>query len=196
MSMVSRRLPVAPSTTNHRTPNQRASTAVRRQPRDAPYSVPGVTLSAVEALTAGQEAYSSAQVAYLIGLSYEIGRRHTLAEDLAETIANWDEHTLDDGRCTVVRPALRSAVRNVRDRRKAARLAEYERLSGTPRFAGGLPSPRSTYPDEGRRPPKFPTLAEQAEWLSAADIAYLRQYAREENQTRWQRRPTQIGVAA
>lgn len=162
----------------------------------APYSVAGITLSAVEAIQGGQETFTKEQVAYLFGLAYEIGRRHTLAEDLAETIANWDEHTLDDGRCTVVRPALRGAVRNVREKRKAARLAEYERLAGPPRFEGGLPPPPSTYPSEGRRTPRFPTLTEQAEWLTTDDIAYLRRRARAENETQWQRRPTRIGVAA
>ena len=190
MSMVSRRLPVAPSPTHHRTPIRREPKAIRRQPRDAPYSIPGVTLSAAEALSAGQETFSSAQVAYLIALAYEIGRRHTLAEDLAETIAHWDERTLNDGRCTVVRPALRDAVRSVREKRKVARLAEYERVSGPARFAGGLPLPRSTYPSTGRQPPRFPSVASQAEWLDAADIAFCREYARREaqQQSRFPRR--------
>jgi hypothetical protein len=82
---------------------------------------PGMTLIAVNAMQT-QEQFSRAQVAYIVAVAYEIGRRHTLAEDLAETIGTWDAHATPS---------------QVRDKRKAARLAEYERLAGPARYHGG-----------------------------------------------------------
>lgn len=82
---------------------------------------PGMTLIAVAAMQR-QETFSRAQVAYLIAVAYEVGRRHTLAEDLHETIACWDAD---------------ATPIQTREKRIAARLAEYERLSGPPRYHGG-----------------------------------------------------------
>jgi hypothetical protein len=68
---------------------------------------PGMTLAAVEAM-GSQQTFTRAQVAYLVAVAYEVGRRHTLSEDLAETIACWDEH---------------DTPRDVRARRVAARIS-------------------------------------------------------------------------
>ena len=78
----------------------------------------------------------------------------------------------------------------------ADRLAEYERTAGPVRYHGGpvdwetgrplrqpgepYVTPPTYYPaDEDRVPPKFPTLQEQSEWLTAEDIAFCRAYARD-----------------
>lgn len=71
----------------------------------------GMTLRALAAIEAGQQTFTRAQVAYLINLAYETGRRHTLAENLAETIACWD---------------ARRTPAQTRDQRKAARMAEMD----------------------------------------------------------------------
>lgn len=82
---------------------------------------PGTTLAAVEAMHR-QDTFTRDQVAYLIAVAYEVGRRHTLAEDLAETVACWDEHAT---------PA------QTREQRIAARMANYEQISGPGRYHGG-----------------------------------------------------------
>lgn len=82
---------------------------------------PGTTLAAVEAMRT-QHTFTREQLAYLIAVAYEIGRRQTLAEDLAETIACWEQHDT---------PA------QTRDARKAARLAAYDRAAGPVRYHGG-----------------------------------------------------------
>jgi hypothetical protein len=82
---------------------------------------PGTTLAAIEAMRT-QDTFTRDQVAYLIAVAYQVGRRHTLAEDLAETVACWDEHAT---------PA------QTRERRIAARIAAYERTSGPATYLGG-----------------------------------------------------------
>ena len=139
--------------------------------RTGPNLSPGATLSATQAITAGQESYTPEQVAYLLALAYETGRWHHWDEDMAEVWAEQDP----PGRCTVVRPRAKNALA----RRKAERMAEYERLSGSPRFAGGLPAPATLFPTRDRTGPgPFPTLAAQAAWLSPEDVAFCRDYAR------------------
>lgn len=137
--------------------------------RTGPSLSPGATLSACRALTAGQESYTPEQVAYLIALAYETGRRHRWDEDMAEIWAEQDPPR----RCTIVRPRAKKAL----NRRKAERMAEYERLSGPPRFGGGLPKPPAYPAGERSGPGPFPTFASQT-WLSAEDVAYLRREAR------------------
>lgn len=136
-------------------------------------TTPGITLSAIEAIQGAQDTFTRAQVAYIAAVAYETGRRHTMAENIAETIHRFDTKLPDAGRCVVTRPRFKA----VADRRKAARLAEYERLSGSPKFQGGLPKPASTFARESARP-RFPRPEDQAAWLSAEDAAYLAREAR------------------
>lgn len=84
---------------------------------------PGTTLAATEALRSRRgRPWTDEQVAYLVALAYDTGRRHALAADLAETVACWQEnHT----------PA------QTREQRVAARLADMERRSGPPTYRGG-----------------------------------------------------------
>lgn len=82
---------------------------------------PGTTLAATEAMRT-QDTFTRDQVAYLIAVAYQVGRQHTLTQDLAETIACWDEHATPP---------------QTREQRIAARMAHYERTSGPARYHGG-----------------------------------------------------------
>lgn len=109
-------------------------------------------MAATAALQGGQETFSRAQVAYLIHLAYEAGRLHGYSEEVAETVGTWMEH---------------AEPRKTRADRIAERLADYERLSGPPRFHGGLPKPTTYFPADPNRPrPPFPTLAQQAAYTT------------------------------
>lgn len=72
---------------------------------------PGVVLAAADALRSGQQNFTAAQVAALIHLAYETGRRHGAAEDMAEVVACWHEF---------------AEPRRTREERVKARLAEME----------------------------------------------------------------------
>lgn len=75
---------------------------------------PGTTMRAADALRAGQQYYTDAQVAYLIALAYQTGRIHAAAEDMAEIAGCWEE---------LAQPGP------TREERVAARLAEMDRTA-------------------------------------------------------------------
>jgi hypothetical protein len=122
---------------------------------------PGTTLAAVEAIDSAQKAFTRQQVAYLVAVAYRSGLTHGQAYDIGELLATWaDEHPEPP----------------TREDRIAAEIAR----GGPALFTGGMPIPATYFPaDPGRTPPRFPTLDEQASWLSAKDIAFCRRYARE-----------------
>lgn len=84
---------------------------------------PGTTLAATDALRhrRGRQ-WTDEQVAYLTALAYETGRLRGHADDLAETVATWNEHAT---------PA------QTREQRVAARLADMERRAGPAVYRGG-----------------------------------------------------------
>lgn len=64
-----------------------ADPAVTSPPYDA-----GNILRAADALRSGQQTFTAHQVAYLIALTYDLGRRHAAAEDLAAMAGCWAEY--------------------------------------------------------------------------------------------------------
>lgn len=122
---------------------------------------PGTTLAAAEALQAWRgKPWTDEQVAYLIALAYREGLAHGNTFQVAELLATWAEH-----------PAEPMPTR-------ADRIAAEVAAAGPERFAGGLPIPPTYFPaDPDRVPPKFPTLAEQAAWLTPQDVAFCRAQA-------------------
>lgn len=121
---------------------------------------PGTTLAATDALKhrRGQQ-WTDEQVAYLIALAYTSGLTDGHTRQVAELIATWAEHP------TTPAPTRQDRI--------AAEVA----AAGPARFAGGLPRPQDYFPaDPDRVPPKFPTLAEQAAWLSPDDVVFCRQH--------------------
>jgi hypothetical protein len=89
----------------------------------------GNVLSAVQALDAGQESFTRAQVAHIAAMAYDAGRSSTFLEDLAETVTVWED---------------RAEQRLTYEQRVAARIAEMERNAAMNRLRAGLP-PRPVY---------------------------------------------------
>lgn len=74
----------------------------------------GVTLRVVDALHGPQQTFTRDQVAYLISLAYQAGRRHAAADDLAEMVGCWQEY---------------AEAPRTREQRVADRMAEMDRLA-------------------------------------------------------------------
>ncbi|MFI5495280.1 hypothetical protein [Actinoplanes sp. NPDC051859] len=153
---------------------------------------PGITLGAAEALRHRRgQSWSDAQVAYLVHLAYETGRLHGYSEDVAETVACWEEHA-EPRRTRAARIASRVAEMTEAARANHRRLDRpegYEYTGGPVDWETGMArrragqaldaQPSSLHPAEPHRSkPQFPNLAEQAAWLSSEDIAFCRRYAR------------------
>ena len=84
---------------------------------------PGTTLAAAHALrTRRGGTWTDEQVAYLIHLAYQSGRAAAAAEDLAETVACWQQH---------LPPQV------TREQRVQARLAQMEAAAGPATYRGG-----------------------------------------------------------
>lgn len=67
------------------------------QPQHTTTTVPGLydagtLLRAADALRAGQDTFTATQVAYLIALAHDTGRRHAAAEDFAAVAGCWAEY--------------------------------------------------------------------------------------------------------
>jgi hypothetical protein len=122
---------------------------------------PGTTLTAVDAIRDGQELFDRAQVTYLMHLAFGSGLFYGHSFDVADMLATWAAHGIEQ-------PS------------RAERIAAEVAAAGPAKFAGGLPQPPTYYPaDPARVAPRFPTLDEQAIWLSADDVEFCRRYARE-----------------
>lgn len=84
---------------------------------------PGTTIAAAAALQHRRgRTWTDEQVAYLIALAYESGRAAAAAEDLAETIACWQQH---------LPPVL------TREQRVQARLDAMAAAAGPAMYRGG-----------------------------------------------------------
>jgi hypothetical protein len=105
----------------------------------------GVTLKAVDALRdTNVQHFTREQVAYLMHLAFLSGAEHRRAHDVAELMATWDEKFPGPGRCTVVRPH----TKRIRDLRKAARMAEYDRIADLKRAREAYDRPSANpWPD-------------------------------------------------
>lgn len=154
---------------------------------------PGTTLAAAEALFGDQQVFTRDQVAYLLALALD-QRRIT---DLAETLATWAaaEHA-PPSRTPRVAARIAEMTANTRQIHRARGWPDdYEYTGGPVDWDTGLatqpaqdqpfPQPVSLFPaDDDRVRPRFPSLDEQATWLSPGDLVFCRNYARTEHGSR------------
>lgn len=103
----------------------------------------GTILRATNALKAGQSAFTANQVAYLIALAYDTGRRHAAAEDIAATVGCWSEYA-NPAQARGARIAAELAGMDDLARRRAEREGRPYRLhpGGPVDWDTGLPAQR------------------------------------------------------